>query len=138
MAGIVNENIVFPVLDLIHRELRKYSSISNSNVSPLEGEPSVTLYREHMQDPDRVTGADLLYESAWKVSIWMKFGSEDEEDFPSGVGYSHPDYDYYKYFRLTQVTARTYDPSGESVFTYNIGLNYDDEGRLTGTSVSRI
>lgn len=63
MAGIVNENIVFPVLDLIHRELRKYSSTSNSNSSPLEGEPSVTLYREHMQDPDRVTGADLFYES---------------------------------------------------------------------------
>ena len=60
MAGIVNENIVFPVLDLIHRELRKYSSISNSNVSPRSREPSVTLYREHMQDPDRVTGGRPL------------------------------------------------------------------------------
>lgn len=138
MAGIVNENIVFPVLDLIHRELRKFSSTNNSSLSPLEGEPSVTLYREHTQDPDRVTGADLFYESEWKVSIWMKFGSEDEESFPSSVGYDHPDYEYYKYYRLTQVTARTFDAGGDEMSSYNIVLNYDEEGRLTGTSVHRI
>ncbi|PYE51409.1 hypothetical protein HUB98_05330 [Paenibacillus barcinonensis] len=138
MAGIVNENIVFPVLDLIHRELRKFSSTNSSSVSPLEGEPSVTLYREHIKDPDRVTGADLIYESQWKVSIWLQFGSEDEDDFPSSVGYDHPDYEYYRYYRLTQVTARTFDAEGEAMFTYNIALNYDDEGRLTGTNVHRI
>lgn len=43
MAGIVNDNIVFPVLDLIHREIRKYTSIHNIEGNPLEGEPSVTL-----------------------------------------------------------------------------------------------
>ncbi|WP_427052005.1 hypothetical protein [Paenibacillus sp. TC-CSREp1] len=138
MAGIVNENIVFPVLDLIHRELRKFSSTNSSSVSPLEGEPSVTLYREHIQDPDRVTGADLIYESQWKVSIWLQFGSEDEDDFPSTVGYDHPDYEFYRYYRLTQVTARTFDAEGEAVFTYSIVLIYDDEGRLTGTNVNRI
>lgn len=138
MAGIVNENIVFPVLDLIHREINKYMSINNMEGNPFDGEPSVTLYREHPMDAERVTGADMLYESMWKISIWMKFGSEDDTGFPAGVGYAHPDYSYYKYFRLTQVTARTFNPGGESVVTYHIGLNYDDEGRLTGTSVNRI
>ncbi|MEK5060929.1 MULTISPECIES: hypothetical protein [unclassified Paenibacillus] len=138
MAGIVNDNIVFPVLDLIHREIRKYTSIHNIEGNPLEGEPSVTLFREHPMDTERVTGADMIYESTWRVSIWMKFGSEDDTGFPVGVGYTHPDYSYYKYFRLTQVTSRTFDASGESVLTYHIGLNYDDEGRLTGTSVNRI
>lgn len=138
MAGIVNDNIVFPVLDLIHREIRKHYNAQNIEADPFEGEPSVALFREHPMDAERVTGVDMYYESAWKVSVWMKFGAEDDLAFPAGVGFAHPDYAYYKYFRLTQVTTRAFNPGGELILTYHIGLNYDDEGRLTGTSVNRI
>lgn len=133
MAGLVNDNIVFPVLDLIRAEMRK---MDTNYVDPFLGYPSVELYREHQLDPERVTGAQMVYESGYIVDVFMKFGSDDETTYPDNV--SSYDYDYYKYFRLTETTLVTLNPDGDTVASYNIVLNYNNIGLLTGTDVSRI
>lgn len=138
MAGIVNENIVFPVLDLIRAELRKLHLSEKVIQDPFEGIPSVTIFREHPLDPEVVTGAELLYDSLYVMDIYLKFGSEDESTYPDGVDINHHDYDYYRNWRLTHVTTSVLDPNGDTIITYHISLNYDNRGFLTGTTVSRI
>lgn len=135
MAGIMQDNIIYPVLDLIRREIKNYNTVGNNN-DVFDGEPSIILYREDVRDSDRVTGADLTYESGWMLSIFLKYGTDD----PNLITVSESDYNYIfqKYDRLYQVIISTLNIEGETVVTFNIRLNYDNEGRFTGTEVNRI
>lgn len=139
MAGLVNDNIVFPVLDLIKDAIRDHLiKYHMEEGDPFQGTPSVELFREHPLDDEKVTGATLTYESEYALDIVLEYGSDDESTYPEGVDSSHDDYEYYRYWRLTSVTTALISPAGEELVSYNIGLNYDKRGLLTGTTVARI
>lgn len=129
-GGIVNDNIVFPVLDLIRREMKD---------SGYEfGIPSVVLYRDHPLDDEIVTAAELTYESGLVEEIILVRGSDNESTYPEGLKPNHPDYEYCKYWRLTSVIISYYDKGSNSQRRYEIYLNYDKRGLLESTTVNKV
>lgn len=139
MAGLANDYLIYPILDLIRDEMRK-SNVTNISAGsdPFAGTPSVSLWRDHPLDVDKVTGADMFYESGYKVELYLTFGTTDVSDIPPEIEPTHPDYDFYRYHRLTRVTTLALSPDFTPLYTYNISLNYNDKGLLTGTTVNRI
>ncbi|TQK62101.1 hypothetical protein FB479_106184 [Brevibacillus sp. AG162] len=135
MAGIANDYLIYPILDLIRDEVHRTTTVT---ADPFEEEPSVRLIREHPLDPEKVTGAKLFYESGYMLDISLTFGSTDTTTFPLEVDQLHPDWEYYSLWRLTSVTAVGYAPDGKTVGSYLIRLLYDTRGLLTGTDVLRI
>ena len=129
-GGVVNDNIVFPVLDLIRREIRDKGVDFN-------GIPSVRLYREHPLDDEIVTTATLTYESGLIEEITLTRGSDDESTYPEGLKPKHPDYEFCRLWRLTQVGITYVNKGGEPIGRYLIGLFYDKRGLLERTSVNR-
>lgn len=127
-GGVVNDNIVFPVLDLIKREL-------NSQGYNFDGIPSVNLYRDHPLDNTRVTSIDLIYESGVRETIILGLGSEDIYSYPKDVTPNSHDYEFFRYYRLNEVTVTYYNKGGGVIANYKIGLNYDYNGLLVGTSI---
>lgn len=89
MAGINSNTLVFGVLDLIKKEIRRNNAVGSMYEStelqddaaggPLDGVPSVILNREHPLDPDTLTGAFLYYPSEWRVEIYMGLGMSAEQ-----------------------------------------------------------
>lgn len=130
-GGIVNDNIVFPVLDLIRREIRDRGY-------DLGGIPAVVLYREHPLDDEIVTSATLTYESNIVEEIVLTRGSDDESTYPEGLKPRDPDYTYCQLWRLTKVNMSYVNPGGELIVGYVIGLYYDKRGLLERTTVSRL
>lgn len=133
MSGIVNDNVVFPVIDLIRRELKK-----RENIDPFNGVPSVNLFRDHPLDDEKVTSAEMSYESGYTVNVYMEFGIKDSSELPDGVSVQDPGYDYYANWRLRSVNITALNPEGYSVSSYDIFLIYDKKGLLTNTRVRRI
>lgn len=129
-GGIVNDNIVFPVLDLIRRELRDKGC-------EMTGIPSVRLYREHPLDDEIVTSATLTYESGFIEEIGLTRGSDDESTYPEGLKPRHPDYKFCQLWRLTQVGITYVNKGGDPIARYLIGLFYDKRGLLESTTVNR-
>ena len=129
-GGIVNDNIVFPVLDLIRKELKVFDVD--------HGIPSVILYRDHPLDDEIVTAAELTYESGLVEEIILIRGSDDESTYPEGIKPNHPDYEYCKYWRLTSVTISYYNKGENTQRRYEIDLNYDRRGLLESTTVTKI
>lgn len=135
---IPNENLVYPIIDLVRNELSKEYSKITENIDPFKGTPSITLYRDHPLDSEKVTGVEMKYGSGYTLDVYLKYGSENEEDFPNAVDSTHPDYDYYRYWRLTQVVTSVVSPDEDVVVSYNIRLNYDTDGLLISTIVKKI
>lgn len=133
MPGIIDNNLVYPILDLIHREMRKFQN-SEEDL----GVPTVTLYRDDPHDPDRVTGASLYYESGHTMEISLSFGTDDDSALPEGVTPGHPEYEYYKYHRLSKVSVTMLNPDGVEIDSYVISLNYDNRGLLVNTDLLRV
>lgn len=138
MAGIANDYLIYPILDLIRAEVRKSNTVGSTEIDPFAGEPSVLLFRDNAADPERVTGANIDYESGYAVQVFMTFGSEDATTYPINIGPDDPDWEYFTTWRLTNVTSVALNPSFEPLVTYSISLNYDGRGLLMGTTVDRI
>lgn len=136
MAGAVNDYLIYPILDLIRGELKKINS--NVQGDPFSGEPSITLKRLDLKDPDRVTGVTLTYESGYVVDMFLVFGTNDPSTIPLSVDVTDPDYDYYLNDRLNEIVIYTKSPELQILSTYCISLNYDIEtGVFLGTTAQR-
>ncbi|WP_312113536.1 hypothetical protein [Brevibacillus reuszeri] len=135
MAGIANDYLIYPILDLIRDEVQRTSfTVGN----PFAEEPSIRLIRDHPLDSEKVTGIKLFYESGYMLDISLTFGSTDISTFPLDVDTEHPDWEYYTLWRLTSITAVGYSSDGKTVGSYLIRLLYDTKGLLTGTDVHLI
>jgi hypothetical protein len=136
MAGSIQDNLMFPILELVRGEI---SRNNNSQLSTVEdsftGTPDVQLFRQHPDDPDRVTGALLSYPSGYIVDIYLNFGLSTE-DMPVEIDADHPEWDYLSKWILSVVTSVILSPEREQVLRTQIRLNYDSNWRLLGTSVS--
>ena len=130
-GGIVNDNIVFPILDLIRQEIKDQYGLDH-------GIPSVILYRNHPLDDEIVTAAKLTYESGLVEEMILNRGSEDESTYPEGLKSRHPDYAYCKYWRLTSVMLSYFMHGEEALKKYVIDLNYDKKGLLASTELTRL
>ena len=130
-GGIVNDNIVFPVLDLIRKEMKDQYGVDH-------GIPSVILYRDHPLDDEVVTAAKLTYESGLVEEIVLSRGSDNISTYPEGITSKHPDYAYCKYWRLTSVMLSYFNHGEDSASKYTIDLNYDKKGLLQNTVVTKI
>lgn len=80
----VNDNLIFPVLDLIEREVNKKlmskSTLDEATVGdPFEGIPHVVLFREDDIDPDMLTKVELIYPSNYEKHIFLMRGLNEEE-----------------------------------------------------------
>lgn len=116
----VNDNIIFPILDLIKQEVYKAQYIN-----PFEGVPSVVLRREHPEDSSKVivTGATLTYHSGYVVHINLFFGAMGNP------------------YILDRVHMECYDLNSQhlkKVYAYNTSLYRDERGLLTHTRVDKI
>ncbi|MBO9598580.1 MAG: hypothetical protein J7559_12290 [Cohnella sp.] len=134
MAGIIQDNMIFPILELIRNEIRKNNQFINQATAtsdPFEGNPSIQLYRDHPLDLDKITGARLMYPSGYTQDVFMFFGTEEADPGRS-------DYDYIRSWLLRSVRLHSMDTDGGLIESLHIRLNYDHDWRLTGTSVSRI
>lgn len=131
VGGIVNDNIVFPVLDLIRKEMK-------SQGYRFDGIPSVILHRDHPLDRYIVTAANLMYESGLEEEIILSRGSDDETTYPEGVEVGHPEYEFCRYWRLTEVTITYFRQGEELIESYTIRLFYNKDGLLESTDVSRM
>lgn len=129
VGAIPNENIIYPIIDLIRREVRNFTGLSDDDI------PDVTLYRNHPMDEEVLTAVDLDYANGFSEHIVLGLGSEDESTYPEGIKAN--EIDYYKHFRLTSVSITVFNPSGLVVKEYIIRLNYDNKGLLKGTTVIR-
>jgi len=141
MPGIVQDNLMFPILELIRDEIRRYDQ-RQTNVSggadPFEGTPSSTLYREHPADPDVLTRVFLEYPSGYTVDIILSHGLDDGELLPLGFDESHPDWEFVTQWKLSKVRATAFNTEGNIVSVIQVKLNYDDSWRLIGTTAYRI
>lgn len=135
MAGIAGENLVFPVLDLMEQFMKKQSNLGDLLGG---GYPSINLFREHELDEYRVTRALLIYDTGYELEVQMTFGSEDESTYPTAIEEAYFDYEYYRYFRLTEVTLVFTQNQSTTVATYHIVLNYEERGLLISTNAVRI
>ncbi|MGZ0051971.1 hypothetical protein [Brevibacillus gelatini] len=135
MAGIANDYLIYPILDLIRDEVQRTTM---SPADPFAEEPSIRLIRDHPLDPEKVTGTKMFYESGYMLDISLTYGSTDTSTFPLEVDQQHPDWEYYSLWRLTSITVAGYASDGKVVGSYMIRLLYDTRGLLTGTDVLRI
>jgi len=131
-GGNVNDNIVFPVLDLIRQQVKERANVD------LKGMPSIKLYRDHPLDDEVVTAVELTYENGLVEEIILVRGSDDDSTFPEGVNLNHPDYNYYKYWRLTSVLISYFNKGENAQRKYEISLIYDKRGLLQGTTLTKI
>lgn len=136
MPGISNESLIYPVLDLVRAEIKKY--IKETDSDPFDGIPSVSLIRDYPFDEELVTGAELYYESGYRVLILFRRGTDDESKIPESIDENHPEYEYYVSIWLTEVYIIFYDADDNVIANYVISLNYNEKGLLEGTSVTRV
>ncbi|MGN7765355.1 hypothetical protein [Paenibacillus sp. 22594] len=139
MAGVANDYLIYPIMDLIKAETKK-AATNTTAADPFAGTPSVLLIREHPLDAEKVTGAHMLYESGYVTDIYMTFGcGDDMAGVPVNVDSEHADWEYYTVWRLGAVNVVRKNPAGATLENIIIGLNYDEEsGLLKGTTLTRI
>lgn len=135
MAGIAGENMVFPILDLIEQKLQDFG-VGDKDI--FLGYPSIQLIRGHPMDEDRLTSAIMRYDSGYIMEVQLTHGSDDETTYPTDMEIPYFDYEYYKYFRLTEVMLLLSKESGSTVATYHIVLNYNSKGLLDSTQATNI
>ncbi|GEA16764.1 hypothetical protein E308F_30100 [Moorella sp. E308F] len=134
MAGVTHDYLIYPILELIHNEIRKINS-SEDSVGDIA---AITLHRDHPADQDKVTAVDFVYDDGRTTSVYLQYGSEDASTYPVGITPDSLDYTYYLMWRLTGVILSNFDPSGNLLSRYRIGLLYDAKGLLVGTEVNRL
>ena len=152
MAGVFDEYLIHPILELIRGEVRRLSSVTQrtgTNPVLFAGTPSVRLLREHSTDVGRVTGFELIYSGGGTILGTLQFGIQDDREettipeegfestnhFPLEITPDHKDYDYFLNDVLSNVTIY-FISLGEVVMTLNVQLNYNSKGVFIGTTVS--
>lgn len=120
MVDIVNENLIYSILDLIRKELKKHY-IQNGSQSPFNDIPSAVLFREHPQSDTIITKVELNYTNEYFSQIHLIYG-----------GMGNP-------FILDHVMliGYKYNNSGglDELIRYYIVLNRDERGLLTGVDI---
>lgn len=140
MAGIIQDNMMFPILELIRGEIRKslQSQATTSEADPFEGVPSASLYREHPLDPDILTRVHLEYPSGYVVDVYLYHGFEDISELPDGFNESDHDWEYVTKWMLRSVRVTSLNTEEEIVMSLNIRLIYDSRWLLTETEVNKL
>lgn len=142
MAGIVNDNLIYPILDLIQREIRvalanqqlnNGGSYSDPDYTPVEistdpfaGIPSVVLERNHPNDSSKtiLTKVTMTYSSFYRIEIGLEYGV-------NSLNTSFA-------WALTKVIVSALDPFNTLVVKYEISLSYSQDNILQSTSVQRV
>ncbi|SNS21802.1 hypothetical protein SAMN05446037_100673 [Anaerovirgula multivorans] len=127
IRAVPNENIIYPILDLIRKEVRQITPDSSL------GMPNVKLYREHPLDKDTVTSIELTYESGHVEQVTLGLGNDDVNTYPENM--RKQEYEYYRHFRLNYVVITFLSPSSDVITDYYIGLDYAKDGNLEGNKV---
>lgn len=126
MAGVLNDNLVYPILDLIRSELRKHINNKNGEKkgknNHLGDIPSVQLIKEHPKDPSGVvlSAVEAYYSDGASVFIELQFEAT-----------ANP-------FLLTGVLASGFDDENELISQYKMTLNYDSRTLLEGVDTVRL
>lgn len=130
MAGVVNDYLIYPILDIVRREIRialaksdsgggGEETVENLLADPFAGIPSVALERKH---PDDSSGTILTrvvstYPSGYVLDTSLQYFSDR--------------------FVLQSVTIAAITPDGDVIAVYEINLLYDERGILSGTDTQR-
>lgn len=146
MFGFQNESFVYAIIDLIRAELSKSKLIENASKNtpyeessdPFAGIPNVTLGRDLPDDSDQLTSVILTYSSGYIMDIQLILGSQDTSTFPTKINLNSPEADFYFDKRLNNLIITTINDQEEPIVKYIIGLNYNSEGQLSGTTVNSI
>lgn len=124
MAGIVNDYLIFPILDLVQKELQNYTKNLKDNDlqvlfdNPFAGIPSTSIERNHPDDTGEtiITGVRMVYNSGFAINL----GFEYDENF---------------ILQIVNVTVAS--SKSQVVAVYRMVLNRDGRGLITSTSVAR-
>ncbi|WP_145052835.1 hypothetical protein [Paenibacillus xylanexedens] len=141
MAGIANDYLIYPIMDLIQGEIKKITNNnSKAEGDPFSGESSVALKRDHPRDEERVTGALLVFENGYSINLYLSFGCGDDfSGVPVDVDEEHPDWDYYVNWRLESVSSFFTSPDQELLTSLTVKLNYENQrGNFIGTTLIRM
>lgn len=120
MVDIVNENLVYSILDLVRKELKKDHSDHGSS-TPFNDVPSAVLFREHPQSDVVVTKVELNYSGDYLAQVHLIYGGMGNPfilDRVALIGYKYGD-----------------DEELEELIRYYIILSRDERGLLTGVDV---
>lgn len=85
MAGINDNTLIYGVMDLIERSMRRQEQaalikqIEGVGGNVWEGQPSTLLYREHPEDKDVLTSVELLYSSGYSRTYTFNRGMSEGE-----------------------------------------------------------
>ncbi|MCR8843928.1 hypothetical protein NQ117_09530 [Paenibacillus sp. SC116] len=133
MPGIIQDNILFPILELVRSEVRKQQNIQNvQEGDPFAGTPSVALYRDHPADLDKLTGALLSYPSGYMLDLYLSFGLDPVE---YEIYDNDPNWIFVTEQLLAEISIIVINPEQEAVKNEEIRLHYDNRWNLIGTSV---
>lgn len=125
MVGSVNESLVYPIIDLIHRELRRHAlnqGYYSSDKDFFDDIPSVRLYREHELSDAIVTRVEMNYHNEpFSIKIFLLYGG-------MGSPYVLDSLLVVGFFHRNEWTS-------EEVVRYQIFLNRNEKGVLTGIDV---
>lgn len=122
MAGIINDQLIFPILDLIQREINKSMAgievTSGQGGGPLSGIPSVVLERKHPADTSNtiLTRAVAYYPNGFTMDVGLIYDDS---------------------WVLQMVTVAVLNPGKKPVEVYDIILRRDDRGILVAADVEQ-
>lgn len=125
MAGIKQDYLIKPILELVRSEIKhsQFSSELNTGTdddrcSDFDGTPSVSLYRDHPLDTSGtfISSATLIFEKGNRIVMEIS---------------------YLDTWELDTVTTQLYDCSGFRLVGYLIALNRE-EHIVTGTTVTKL
>lgn len=118
MVGLVNENLAYPILDLIKKHLKhKHSNIR----LPLNEIPEVRLFRNHSLSSVMVTEAHFYYNSPYWIKLILNYGAWDSPYILNSVS---------AFLHYNESAWETRD-----LLKLLIVLNRNEKGLLTGTDV---
>lgn len=126
VAGTLSDYLIYPILELIKKEVAKQAAGGKVVIDPFSEEPSVELFRDHPLEQNKVTvtGARLTYPLGFVVEIFIGYTDPQNEQFPG--------------YRVSYVKATWFYPDGQGQSTLVIRLHYDQRGLVTHTEVNTI
>jgi NhaP-type Na+/H+ and K+/H+ antiporter len=122
MSGVVNDYLIYPILDLIKAGVQNSSGgiieserETNDDFDPFTGIPSIELIRNHPDDWSKtfLTRVIQTYETGYVVEVGLIYGDNATSSQDK--------------WRLNAVTASLTDDEGELLLLYHITLHYGRE-----------
>ncbi|BAU28166.1 hypothetical protein DFP93_101243 [Aneurinibacillus soli] len=126
MAGIVNDYLIYPVLDLIKAGVKDAMSNvkdAEDGIDFFNGIPSVELIRDHPNDSSKtfLTQVIQTYENGYVMSVRLLYGDD-----------SSP---YHKW-RLSGVISSLMNEEGELVLQHELVLLYGERNEVKFADVT--